>query len=218
MLLRSTSWSLSKGWNQMLRITINYSTARHGSSNGMHRPCSLSCRKPLLSCPYSDQWLQEAEALSCSSVTAAVVCKSQQWALPTAAVLHKFFLLGSNQESLYYYQNWVKQRKEAEGSPPGASVKGCLCTQVRKSHCCNLLPYLWSKTGTEIGTCFRWGLHERGGREKAAGTIETSVKVSIPRSEVGGLICHCHGSQPGSKHVSPLTCCTETWARSRLKA
>lgn len=79
--------ALSEVWNQMLGITINYSTARHSSSRGMHCSSSLSCRKPFPACPYSHQWPQEAEALACSSVTSAVVCKSQQWALLPAAVL-----------------------------------------------------------------------------------------------------------------------------------
>lgn len=32
-------------------------------------------------------------------------------------------------------------------------------------------------------------------------TIQTSVKASTHSLEVGGLICHYHGSQPGSKHI-----------------
>lgn len=51
------------------------------------------------------------------------------------------------------------------------------------------------------GTCFRRGSCKSGGREKAVVTIQTSVKASTHSLEVGGLICHYHGSQPGSKHI-----------------
>lgn len=50
-------------------------------------------------------------------------------------------------------------------------------------------------------TCFRWGSHTCGGKEKSVWCLQCHNQVSIHSFIVGGLICHCRGPQPGSKHI-----------------